>query len=139
MAWTPEPTANIDLEDDPKKLVAHYLQTINDQFRAQNDSVDRVRFTKFAAQPARPELGSIYYADGTNWNPGSGEGLYLYNAARAFVFLGVNWASPGAIGATTPNTGAFTAISLTAPASNPPPINLVQSGIGSLAFIVIGC
>ena len=135
MAWTPEPTANIDLEDDPKKLVAHYLQTINDQFRAQNDSVDRVRFTKFAAQPAKPELGSIYYADGTNWNPGSGEGLYLYNAARAFVFLGVNWSTPGAIGATTPNTGSFTALSLTAAASTPPPVNLVQSGVGSVAFI----
>lgn len=89
MAWTPELTANIDLENDQKKFVAHYLQTINDQFRSQNDSMDRVRFTKFVAQPVRPELGSLYYADGTNWNPGSGEGLYFYTAARAFVFLGV--------------------------------------------------
>lgn len=29
--------------------------------------------------PDRPREGDIRYADGTNWNPGSGKGLYLYN------------------------------------------------------------
>jgi len=30
--------------------------------------------------PTKPRKGMIRYADGTNWNPGSGEGLYLYKA-----------------------------------------------------------
>ena len=29
-----------------------------------------------SAEPARPADGDIVYADGTNWNPGSGEGFY---------------------------------------------------------------
>ena len=28
--------------------------------------------------PAKPREGDIYHADGTNWNPGSGAGLYEY-------------------------------------------------------------
>ena len=90
MAWAPEFIAGIELEEDPKKFVDHYRRTLNDLHQAQNDSVDRVRFTKFAAPPVRPEKGSVYYADGTSWNPGSGEGLYFYTAAGAFAFLGVS-------------------------------------------------
>lgn len=31
------------------------------------------------AEPARLYDGMVRYADGTNWNPGSGEGLYERN------------------------------------------------------------
>ena len=31
------------------------------------------------AEPARPLKGDIRYADGTDWNPGAGEGIYWYN------------------------------------------------------------
>jgi len=31
------------------------------------------------AEPARPRKGDIRYADGTDWNPGAGEGIYWYN------------------------------------------------------------
>jgi len=30
--------------------------------------------------PTKPSISSIAYADGTNWNPGSGEGLYVYKS-----------------------------------------------------------
>ena len=33
-----------------------------------------------AAAPARPENGLIAYADGVNWDPGSGAGFYGYEA-----------------------------------------------------------
>jgi len=33
-----------------------------------------------ASEPAKPENGMIVYADGTDWNPGSGEGFYGYQA-----------------------------------------------------------
>lgn len=29
--------------------------------------------------PAKPRDGDIRYADGTNWNPGSGRGIYAHN------------------------------------------------------------
>ena len=31
------------------------------------------------AAPDKPRTGDIRYADGTDWNPGSGEGIYFYN------------------------------------------------------------
>ena len=30
--------------------------------------------------PSKPNNGRIVYADGTNWNPGAGEGFYGYQA-----------------------------------------------------------
>lgn len=35
-----------------------------------------VRFTKLAAEPARYADGDVVFANGTDWNPGSGAGLY---------------------------------------------------------------
>lgn len=31
------------------------------------------------AAPSRPTQGLIKFADGVNWNPGSGRGLYIYD------------------------------------------------------------
>lgn len=39
------------------------------------------------ASPEKPRRGLIVYADGTNWNPGSGEGVYRFNGT-IWVFLG---------------------------------------------------
>lgn len=34
-------------------------------------------FKPLAAAPTNPVIGMVVYANGTNWNPGSGEGLYV--------------------------------------------------------------
>lgn len=31
-----------------------------------------------AVPPPKPRMGMVVYADGTNWNPGSGAGVYVY-------------------------------------------------------------
>lgn len=36
---------------------------------------------KVYAAPDKPRTGMIRYADGTTWNPGSGEGIYFYNGS----------------------------------------------------------
>lgn len=33
------------------------------------------------AAPDRPAEGMIRYADGTDWNPGGGKGVYVYDGA----------------------------------------------------------
>ena len=39
--------------------------------------------------PTKPRVGMRRYADGTQWNPGSGRGLYRYDGqAVAWKFLG---------------------------------------------------
>ena len=37
-------------------------------------------------EPFRPREGYVVYADGTEWNPGSGAGLYYYDGS-AWVFI----------------------------------------------------
>ena len=37
--------------------------------------------------PLKPRKGDLRYADGTSWNPGSGEGVYRYSGS-AWVSLG---------------------------------------------------
>lgn len=45
--------------------------------------------TYLPSEPARYWAGMYVMADGTNWDPGSGEGLYRRNAANsAWVFIG---------------------------------------------------
>jgi hypothetical protein len=47
-----------------------------------NQSVMRLEETNTA--PAKPRDGDIRYADGSNWDPGSGAGIYWFN--------GTSWA-----------------------------------------------
>ena len=32
-------------------------------------------------EPLRPRIGLIVYADGTDWDPSGGEGLYVYDGS----------------------------------------------------------
>ncbi len=42
-----------------------------------NQSIFRLERTHI--EPTKPRNGDVRYADGTDWNPGSGEGIYFYN------------------------------------------------------------
>ena len=50
-----------------------------------NQSVMRLEQSNVA--PDKPRIGDIRYADGTNWDPGSGEGIYFRNSAGNWVKL----------------------------------------------------
>lgn len=39
-----------------------------------------VQYVELHVEPARPRVGMVAYADGTDWDPGSGEGLYVYKS-----------------------------------------------------------
>lgn len=38
------------------------------------------QFPVLHAAPTKPRVGLVVYADGSDWNPGSGEGLYVYKS-----------------------------------------------------------
>lgn len=41
------------------------------------------------AEPARPQDGQLAYADGTDWDPGAGKGVYRYDSdTTSWVLLG---------------------------------------------------
>lgn len=51
------------------------------ELRKLKEAIDQIvdgHMEKSNVVPDRPRDGDIRYADGTNWNPGSGEGVYVY-------------------------------------------------------------
>lgn len=69
----PPPVADPDLAQI-ENWSKQELDTIARLFSAQPGTLFGVN----NAPPARPRTGMEAYADGSNWNPGYGEGLYLY-------------------------------------------------------------
>jgi hypothetical protein len=50
--------------------------------------VDHVRFKVLHEEPAHVFEGLVVIADGTNWDPGSGYGLYRYTGSATWDFVG---------------------------------------------------
>lgn len=63
--------------NDPLKLQAFLDREFKNISKAM-DSAQTVSLDPQFVLPSKPEEGVIYYADGTSWNPGSGEGYYGY-------------------------------------------------------------
>lgn len=72
MSYVPTPPTTVN--DLPRFLVAE-LASIAES--TQNVDCNSVRFKVWNVEPDKPRQGEVYFADGTNWNPGSGEGLYV--------------------------------------------------------------
>lgn len=77
------------LPADAKQLVAAMLNELAALKRGLEAAWDYSEQRYRAAEPARMRAGMLVLADGVNWNPGSGEGMYRRNAANtAWVHLG---------------------------------------------------
>ena len=66
----------------PLQLSREAREFLDTELRRLADYINekRVVIDPKAAEPARPCDGMIEYADGTNWNPGSGAGFYGYES-----------------------------------------------------------
>lgn len=72
MAYTPGPPAK--LEDMPGYIFQELLQ-----ISAELGRIEEGRFLPILhSAPNRPREGMLTIADGTDWNPGGGKGLYEY-------------------------------------------------------------
>lgn len=69
-AFTPK-----QLEQLPK-YIENELRKIEDHLKV----FDYIPLRILHNAPDKPQIG-IYAADGTNWNPGSGAGVYYYNGS----------------------------------------------------------
>lgn len=73
---------------DPKELGDFLRREFQRIQTAANTGASAVPLRYLAAAPQRPSNG-IYFADGTNWDPGSGRGAYRYDSdAETYTFLG---------------------------------------------------
>jgi len=71
---------------DLVQYLARELRAIEDEMSV--NLVDNIEFKVWNNEPDKPRAGQVYYADGTNWAAGSGEGLYIYKSGGSWVFLG---------------------------------------------------
>jgi hypothetical protein len=76
MSYTPRPPpGSIDLES-----LAMYLQFELERMARSLDETTVLELRESFAEPIRPRRGMLVYADGTHWDPGSGEGVYVYSS-----------------------------------------------------------
>ena len=61
---------------DPQALVEAIQQQFLDLMQQLNSGQEALQLLELHVEPDRPRDGMVVYADGTNWNPGSGEGFY---------------------------------------------------------------
>ena len=71
--------------DDPAQL-PRFLQAELAKLSGTLDLLISGHLDKTNVAPAKPREGDLRLADGTNWNPGSGQGVYCYyNSAWRYL------------------------------------------------------
>lgn len=71
------PTETVNDVPSLKTWLLHELRMIAQR---QRESNDRLKLKVTRAAPSKFNDGDIFEADGTNWNPGAGAGLYIRRA-----------------------------------------------------------
>lgn len=72
-----QPKVPPDNDDDVQNWIWDELGVIADAFNEQ----DFVYLKQQNVAPVKPRTGMTALADGTNWNPGAGVGVYTYYGA----------------------------------------------------------
>ena len=72
MRYVPEPAPAVATAERLTEWVARELARVREALETATD----VEF--LTAVPAKPREGMRVGADGTNWNPGAGKGVYVY-------------------------------------------------------------
>ncbi len=66
--------------EDLAPAVAAWLANALEELTNALTTVDNLSLEELHVEPAKYKNGMLVYADGTNWNPGSGEGVYARQA-----------------------------------------------------------
>ncbi len=77
----------LPVPDKPEELSGY----LNDELRRISETVSNIadgHTDKSYVSVDKPRTGDKRYADGTNWNPGQGEGLYYYNGTAWLAYAG---------------------------------------------------
>lgn len=68
---------NLTFYERHQRLIRH-LET---EFRNIESEISKMRHLDVTySAPTKISDGDVYYADGTDWNPGSGRGIYFYDS-----------------------------------------------------------
>lgn len=64
---------------DVQSLPAYLSRELSAIADAIGGRADRISLVPQAVAPGKPRTGDVAYANGTNWNPGGGAGVYVFN------------------------------------------------------------
>lgn len=79
LRWVPDPVHPDQTQ--PGAIVSYLVRELRSIAVALlGMKVDFVQMKIENVAPAKPRNGMLVEADGTNWNPGSGAGLYIYRS-----------------------------------------------------------
>jgi hypothetical protein len=81
--YAPKDPTTVTTLDELQDFVREELDQIAQEF----GSTDLVWLNPRHVEPDKPREGMVAYADGSDWNPGGGEGIYEFD--------GSNWVRPG--------------------------------------------
>ncbi len=76
MSFLPSSTSATTVAD-LRNWISNELVRVSNAFTTSSQTTTLLVLT---AAPAKPQIGQIVFADGSNWNPGSGRGLYYYDS-----------------------------------------------------------
>jgi hypothetical protein len=76
MSFLPSSTSATTVAD-LRNWISNELVRVSNAFTTSSQTTTLLVLT---AAPAKPQIGQVVFADGTNWNPGSGRGLYYYDS-----------------------------------------------------------
>lgn len=75
MAYTANPLPQATTVDQLRQFVEEEFKRLQTSLA----ETTAVELRPINAVPIRPREGMIVFADGTNWNPGGGKGVYTYS------------------------------------------------------------
>ncbi len=75
MVYYPSRPASIADIESLWRYIDEELNLISREF----SEMSTVELRPSNVAPAKPREGMLVYADGTNWNPGGGAGVYVYS------------------------------------------------------------
>lgn len=75
-----------NVPDKPENLPAFLLAELQRLQEILSAQQSFVWLRELHAEPKKPRNGMVVYAEGADWNPGSGRGLY-YRKDNAWVFI----------------------------------------------------
>ena len=74
--------ANLPPQGDPENLRSYLTQEFQRLAIAlAANQVESIQLVERHSAPNKPRDGLVVFADGTNWNPGGGRGVYVYSSA----------------------------------------------------------
>lgn len=83
MAYQATKTPDIQSFDELRRYLEQELLSIQRSF----GNFDILTLNPSYRAPAKPRPGMLVYADGTSWNPGGGQGIYVLNLSNVWVKL----------------------------------------------------